>query len=313
MRNGYTREEHTMGSVVLDLQQDALDRKCPVSDLLRRALVVARKLNLTEFQTWISNELGGYNGAASEVPPYRNVHGQIKARNPFRGWIPLVFEDTELTDLLSHRLCGQSVAELEHLADGKKPGSMLMMPFPPATEARLMATMQPVSCQPMLFLSASAIVKILDTVKTTVLNWTLRLEQDGILGENLSFSVKDKERASEVAGHVTNFFGPVSNAQVASAAQNPTQIVVSPTVNIDEVKALIAKIKSAVSDLDLNADARAEFQADLATVESQTKSPKPKAGIIRQSLSSIRSVLEGAGGNVLGALIAEVLKKMVGG
>jgi hypothetical protein len=46
-----------MSSVIVELQCEALDRNVHVSDLLRKALVVARNLALTEFQRWIELEL----------------------------------------------------------------------------------------------------------------------------------------------------------------------------------------------------------------------------------------------------------------
>jgi hypothetical protein len=46
-----------MSSVIVELQREALDRNVHVSDLLRKALVVARNLALTEFQSWIELEL----------------------------------------------------------------------------------------------------------------------------------------------------------------------------------------------------------------------------------------------------------------
>lgn len=51
-----------MASVVIELQREALDRSIPASDLLRKALVVARKLSLPEFQSWIDRELNGASG-----------------------------------------------------------------------------------------------------------------------------------------------------------------------------------------------------------------------------------------------------------
>ena len=171
----------SLDSIVLELQREALDRKCSVSDLLRRAMVVAQKLKLTEFEKWIGNELEGYNGAASEVPAYRRVLGQVKVNNPYRGWMPMTFEDPEEAELLSSRLCGQSVAELEHLLSGKKTSSALLMSFPPDLERDLMKSMNPVALKPFLQVSASSVFGILDAVRTSVLKWALRLETDGIL------------------------------------------------------------------------------------------------------------------------------------
>jgi len=47
-------------SLVLELQKEALDQRVSVSHLLRKALVVVRKLKLSEFQNWIEIELNGY-------------------------------------------------------------------------------------------------------------------------------------------------------------------------------------------------------------------------------------------------------------
>jgi hypothetical protein len=80
-----------MPGVVLDLQRDALDPKYPLTDLLRKALVVARKLKIVEFESWIDNELNGYRGPEESVPNYRLLHGQVKCHNPYHGWQPMAY------------------------------------------------------------------------------------------------------------------------------------------------------------------------------------------------------------------------------
>lgn len=42
-----------MSSLVQELQQDALDNKVPVSTLLRKALVVASKLGISDADDWM--------------------------------------------------------------------------------------------------------------------------------------------------------------------------------------------------------------------------------------------------------------------
>ena len=124
-----------MSSVVIELQREALDRGVRVSDLLRKALVVARKLDLREFQTWIEKELNGY-GKGDEVPDFREMSGEVRGWNPVRGWIPLLFQDPKQGETLSHRKCGQSIAEIEHMLEGKQEKSSLQMPFPPRASAQ---------------------------------------------------------------------------------------------------------------------------------------------------------------------------------
>ena len=57
-----------MSSLVFELQRDALNRNASVSDLLRKALVVSKKLKISEFEKWVTNELNGYS---EDIPDYR--------------------------------------------------------------------------------------------------------------------------------------------------------------------------------------------------------------------------------------------------
>jgi len=100
-----------MSSLVEELQRDALNSKVRVSDLLRKAKTIAVKLDLPELAAWVEKELGGYNG--SEPPAYRFIRGQVKAHDPFSGWVPVIFHDATREELYSTVRLSQRVAELE--------------------------------------------------------------------------------------------------------------------------------------------------------------------------------------------------------
>ena len=78
-----------MSSLVQDLQREALNSSVPVSDLLRKASIVARKLHIRDFEGWIMLELKGYS-EQDEVPGYRIISGQMRVWNPYRGHQPLI-------------------------------------------------------------------------------------------------------------------------------------------------------------------------------------------------------------------------------
>lgn len=59
-----------MNSLVLDLQQKVLRPDCDILDALRKAHLIAAKLKLAEFDSWIQNELNGYNCTNDEIPEY---------------------------------------------------------------------------------------------------------------------------------------------------------------------------------------------------------------------------------------------------
>jgi len=107
-----------MSSLVLELQRDALDASVPILALLRKSLVVAKKLNIQEFQHWVQNELNGYaNG--SEIPKYRFVRGELKAFNPYQGWIPMVLP-LEVANIIENRPIPQPVSTVQSLANNAK-------------------------------------------------------------------------------------------------------------------------------------------------------------------------------------------------
>jgi len=51
-----------MNSLVLELQREAMEKSSSTSNLLRKAYVIAKKLDIQELELWVSNELEGYNG-----------------------------------------------------------------------------------------------------------------------------------------------------------------------------------------------------------------------------------------------------------
>jgi hypothetical protein len=89
-----------MDSLVLELQRECLAPGVSVADLLRKALVVARKLGVKDLQWWIENELNGYE-ATIKVPPYRITSGELKAWDAYGAWIPYTVRDPKSAELIS--------------------------------------------------------------------------------------------------------------------------------------------------------------------------------------------------------------------
>ena len=46
--------------IVIELQKQAIDTDSDVVSLLRKAYLVARKLDIKDFEEWINSELNGY-------------------------------------------------------------------------------------------------------------------------------------------------------------------------------------------------------------------------------------------------------------
>ncbi len=290
-----------MSSIVLELQKDALNKDIPVSDLLRKGLVIARKLKLNELETWINNELNGYEKSAG-IPEYRTIKGEVKAWNPYRGYIPVMFESSEEAEIFSKRKCGQPIAELENLLKNQGKASMLQMPFPTEAQKNIMAGTG-MDFPATLMFPSSRMAGIIDSVRTIILNWTLKLEEDGVLGEGFSFSSQEKEKASREPQSINNFFGPVSNSQIQVGSKDSVQIAAGTNLDFKKVEQFLALLKEAIDKLSVETEAKKELDSDIKSVEAQLSSPKPKSSMIKEGLSSIRKILEGSGGKLVADLL----------
>jgi hypothetical protein len=207
-----------MPKLVLELQRDAISETCSLGELLRKALVVAKKLRITDFELWVSHELNGYP-PGSEIPKYRKVVGSIKAWDRYNGWIPVIIEEAELARDCSRRMLGQAIGSLDVLVADRK-GANLTIPFPPELEALLMRVLN-LPLQPVLLLASNQVDGILQAVRNTILNWALDLESRGILGEDMTFTSEEQQAAKKMQTvNIGNFQGVLGDVKHSTVTQN---------------------------------------------------------------------------------------------
>lgn len=298
-----------MPSLVEELQKDALNQKVKVTELLQKSLVVATKLKLDEFASWVRLELDGYGKA--KVPAYRVLHGAPQVFNPYRGYQPLHFDSAESAKRFSKMHFNTPIGEIEHdLVGSIKSGSdAFQVSFSPELEKRLMDAIE-FHLQPSLRMNASQFQGILDAVRKIVLEWSLKLEADGITGEGMSFSTVEKERAQAqaVTYNIKNYIhGNINDSQVQMESAGSTQTQIA-EFDIGQVAKFVEALKNTIEILGLNESGKKEAESEIAALEAQIKSPNPKQSILRESLCSVRRILEGAAGN----LVASGLLNQIG-
>lgn len=198
-----------MKSLVLELQQEAMNPETKVSDLLRKALVVAIKLNIKEFREWIDQELHGYKGDADSIPRYRHIKCELKATHPMYGLVPAVIGNVELEEKLSILPNNQPISELEHMSREKDSKAVLQAPLPVDLAQKLNHESFALGIIPTRVIGQSKLHGIIESVRNIVLEWSLKLEADGILGEGLTFSKGEKDKAASATYHIQNFTGVV--------------------------------------------------------------------------------------------------------
>ena len=298
-----------MESIVIELQKDALNGDNLLTDLLRKAFVVARKLKIKEFEDWISKELGGYSDN-SETPDYREIVGKVMISDSDLGYRPIQFPDTGTEIKLSKRKLGQRVAEIESLLNGQDDNSAGFEMSLSPEKRRLICDAIGIKTEIILTISDASLAGILDAVRNIILNWAVKLEEDGVLGEGMTFSDSEKTEAGKHSYNVNNFYGSVTGTQIQQRSSGSEQSIEVKGVSMDSVAQFIKALRSELPTLPIGDDVNRELSSDMATVEAQIVSPNPKDNIVRASLGSIRRILEGAGGGAAAQLLLIQLQSL---
>lgn len=179
-----------MAGIVIELQKELLDDNTKLSSSLNKAYVIARKLNIPDLLTFLDHEINGYPNIAS-LPKYRISGGVLKGFNPYQGWQALVIADKKLSKTMGAVNLTMPISEIEALE--KSDSDHLRMSLSPSLIPQLIS--EGFCTQLAVFFSSAVLSGVLNTVKTALLEWTLKLEENGIVGENLTFTDKEKATA----------------------------------------------------------------------------------------------------------------------
>lgn len=288
-----------MNSLVLELQREIYSSKVSVSDLLRKSYIISRKLNVKDFEHWIKNELNGYEHQ-KKIPAYRNVVGEATSWNSFRGWVHVLIPNKEMQDLVTVRKIGAPIPELEHLLNNSSDGRVyIVMPDQFSQFLDFPAKVR-------LEISLSQIQKIVETTKNVLLEWSLKLEEDGILGDDMSFDDNEKQKAANKNYTVNNFYGSVSKNQFQQSSPNSNQNFTE--TEVKQIKELIQLLKNNSRDLNLSKEEKNTLDVNILSLENEIINSK--SIIFFESIKSIRNILEGLTGSLVASGILYKLDQL---
>ena len=285
-------------SLIDEMQLDAANGAVPASALLRKALIVAAKLEVRDLPAWINKELSGY-GHDDSVPPYRVVYGNIKGKM-FGRWIPVQFPSNDIEEKMTARRLEGSVADIESLLarDGA-----LTLGFPADAQRFL----QEITGQPQAefasFIERARLASILDEIRNQVLRWAIALDEAGVKGEGLSFSKVEKEKAHGIVlqqsgGNITiGVLGDVSGRANVATGFRPQ----AGGIDAAELQQLLAEIRTHIPGLTLSAADSHGLQAALAELDGADPVKPVETSKVRQTLGRVLGFIGNAGQTVLTA------------
>jgi hypothetical protein len=294
-------EEIMAGSLIEELQRDAINSTISVSDLLRKALLVASKLDIPGVPEWIDKELSGYD-LADEVPPYRMLRGRVMLRT-YQGWRPVQFPTTEFERKVAEQPLKQSVAGIEKLISGK---GELRWNFPPESQEALQHIFQ-YETEFTCMSTRASVAAILDEVKNRILRWSMALDRAGVRGDGLTFTQEEKVAAHSIVVHGDmnlGVLGDVNSAANVAAGDHAH----AGNVSSKEIRELVAEIEPHVEAVSLAAGDKDALRTAIADLQKASASEHVEAVKVRQILSRVLGTAGKIGDHVLAAGIKVVVE-----
>ncbi len=138
----------------------------------------------------------------------------------------IIIQNNEIEKIICERKMSNSISEIMFLSDSSE--NELITELSGEKSALLDKNCNTLIPQRYaLHISITAAKDIEEKVKKCNIRWTLKLEEEGIVGENMMFTDKEKDCATRIPQTVNNYYGPTSvinsssgNAQIVSGNGN---------------------------------------------------------------------------------------------
>ena len=174
-------------SLLRDIQSATTNPSFKLADILRKAKILAARLEHQPFKDWIEKELNGYN-SSDNIPPYR-ILTNLNSRGDFCGSfgsalkkapIPLLNLPKEFYERLTQAYIVEGVGAIENTVEqaNKASTGLLGNPWPSDVVALLSREFyEDMTClQAWRDIPVNNYVSILDTVKNKILDFSLEIE-----------------------------------------------------------------------------------------------------------------------------------------
>lgn len=287
----------------------ASDPSVTCERLLRAALVVAKAMDDQDFAAWCQAELNGYfNTKVTDLPDYRWVVGVVMVKDEWGRVTPALFGGSKDQEQLSRSQIAEPLGQVERNANMPRETEFFVH-YPTELGAQLRKA----------FNGATDVFRVVarlgfENVVTHVRQRAFMWAVEGInrevphgLGDTtavlLGITHAQPQRHTPVPAHAeTLAAGTInfnnSNLLLNSPGASPS-VVHHQGVDREALVLLVAELRQAMEAV-VEANRPADLVAALVELEGLAAMPAPRSSFVSEALSSLRAVIEGGAGAVLG-------------
>lgn len=231
------------------------------------------------------------------------------ARSIFGGLTPVVIQNIELEDVICDHRFPESLSEIETLCRNPKDDDALFITLPGVVIQQLNNLFH-VQREYLLLCPYSSVKDIVEKVKNTILDWSIKLEKEGIRGEGMQFSNEEKQASKAISRDI-------SINHVTTIVNNPsdnTQIFVdNKNVGNKNIKFAYDKASAAISDIEdaIDRDMKIENKDVALRMTSRIQdaiSKRKKAPKIKKLMVNLEDFLLKVGSEIAAKLIEDKIQ-----
>jgi hypothetical protein len=237
-------------SLLRDIQNSAVQSDVDVSTLLRKCKILAVRLGNEQFKRWVDAELNGYD-AKEDLPDYRKL--SVESVGHFSGFagsglrnapIPPMCIPEEFRDSVRYSYMMQPISSYAALVKNSK-GSNAQENWPADLTAFVGRKIyQHMNCiMAWKIIPHNALVALLDTVKTRILNFSLEIE--AVAPNAGEAAPNSPPLAQERVSHVFNTYITGNVQNVATGGTNVEQHAVKSGASAELFQSILQAIDKA--------------------------------------------------------------------
>ncbi len=285
--------------IIQEIQEDLLNDDIKLSKVLRKAYVPAVKLNLYDLKEWLDKETQGYD-FNDKFPQYRKIYGCCKAFNPLYGWTVVNFHSKEAEQELSILPFGKTIFEIEDMLDKTS-----YTEFHVQLTTDLIAKYGITGCNSLVSVfPRRKLANIINGAKSFLMAYIAKLDDVGIIGKDSEFTMEEKNKAQTVVNQTINVSGGNFMNQVATINSKQIQ---NNSLDMKQVKELYELIFNNINKIGLDEERISLLEKEMQTLKIELEKEAHNPSLIQQSLQSIKNIIEGATGSIVGQAILHSL------
>ena len=301
-------------SLILDMQKLIIDPNFNIRSLMFATLLASIKLKRNDIFNFCKSEIYGYNDNDFDIPSYRRIQIKIEQLNQKKEWesVKIRRDPREINaefDLTSDVKVTESIFRLDDLSSRNEIFLMKIDSQEQFMNRNLLYdTMVP--SRKVIYPHDSQ--KIIDAVRLSILEWVVRLEQEGITGDGLSFSPKQVVKASHMTFNISNT-GNMAGLTLGNNNTTSTTQNVGDGNNVDIIKAkdLLAQIESMLESMSLEPEKLPEARNTIVNLNQEINKEKPDNDKVRGWFSSLGDAIGNAGIPIVAKAFGEQIQGLL--